>query len=84
MNQNKKLLVPLPWLLLDLAGGLFILWSGLEYFQVIHLIPTSLRFPHIEMIMMVFGLLLMMPYQVKLMLTISKRLMEVKAAQQRK
>lgn len=84
MKKNSTLLVSLPWLLLDFTGGILILWSGLEFFQIVHLIPDSLRFPHIEMVIMVFGFLLMMPYQVKLMMTISKRLMDAKATQQRK
>ena len=80
--MNKAtLLVPLPWLLLDMAGILLVMWGGFEYFDWIHWWPQAWHYPYYELLLMMIGFFMMTPYQVKLLMAVMRRIQEIKKAQ---
>ena len=81
MNKTK-LLVPLPWLTLDMFGILLVLWGGLEYFGWLQWWPETWRYPYYELLLMMTGFFMMIPYQVMLLMAVMRRIQEVKKAQQ--
>ena len=70
-------LVPMRWLLLDMVGACLI-FCGLEYFHVIQWWPQSWHYPYYELLMMMIGFFLMTPYQVMLLMAITKRMQNLK------
>ncbi|MDD2840979.1 MAG: hypothetical protein PHD18_01005 [Tolumonas sp.] len=77
MNKTK-LLVPLPWLLLDMAGILLVMWGGLEFFGWLHWWPQAWHYPYYELLLMMVGFFMMTPYQVLLLMAVMRRIQEVK------
>jgi hypothetical protein len=80
MNKTN-LLVPLPWLLLDIVGILVVMWGGLEYFGWIQLWPVAWHYPYYELLLMMVGFFLMTPYQIMLLMAVMRRIQEVKKTQ---
>jgi hypothetical protein len=79
MRMNKAtLLVPLPWLLLDMAGILLVMWGGFEYFGWLHWWPQAWHYPYYELLLMMIGFFMMTPYQVKLLMAVMRRIQDIK------
>lgn len=79
--KKQQLLVSLPWLLLDFAGILFVLFAGMEYMKWISIWPITWQFPYYELIIMMIGFFMMTPYQVLLLMAIMKRIQQIKKDQ---
>lgn len=80
MNKTK-LLVSLPWLLLDVAGILFVMWGGMEFFQWVQWWPQAWHYPYYELLLMMVGFFMMTPYQVLLLMAVMRRIQDVKRTQ---
>lgn len=77
MNKLNPL-VPMRWLLLDMVGACMIFWAALEYFHWVQWWPQSWHWPFYQLIMMMIGLFLMTPYQILLLMAITKRMQNLK------
>ncbi|TXH64597.1 MAG: hypothetical protein E6Q86_02605 [Tolumonas sp.] len=80
--RRTKLLVPLPWLILDMFGILLVMWGGTEYFGWIHLWPQAWQYPYYELLLMMVGFFMMTPYQILLLMAVMRRIQDVKKMQQ--
>lgn len=81
MNKQLKLLVPLPWLLLDMTGILLVMWGGMEFFKWVQWWPHAWHYPYYELLLMMIGFSLMTPYQVLLLMAVMRRMQEIKRVQ---
>ncbi len=76
-----KLLVSLPWLLLDIAGIFLVMWGGMEFFQWVQWWPLTWHYPYYELLLMMIGFFMMTPYQVLLLMAVMRRMQEIKKIQ---
>ena len=73
VDMNQPLKAPLPLLILDMIGSLLMLWGIVEHFGWLHLMPVAWQFPYYTPVLLVSGLLLIMPYQFKIVLEALRR-----------
>ena len=73
VDMNQPLKAPLPLLILDMIGSLLMLWGIVEHFGWLHLMPAAWQFPYYTPVLLVSGLLLIMPYQFKIVLEALRR-----------
>ena len=73
VDMNQPLKAPLPLLILDMIGSLLMLWGIVEHFGWLHLMPEAWQFPYYTPVLLVSGLLLIMPYQFKIVLEALRR-----------
>ena len=71
--MSQPLKAPLPLLILDILGSVLMLWGIIEHFESVQLMPEAWRFPFYTPVLLVSGLLLIMPYQFKIVLEALRR-----------
>ena len=71
--MSQPLKAPLPLLILDILGSVLMLWGIIEHFEIVQLMPEAWRFPFYTPVLLVSGLLLIMPYQFKIVLEALRR-----------
>ena len=71
--MSQPLKAPLPLLILDILGSVLMLWGIIEHFEIVQLMPEAWRIPFYTPALLVSGLLLIMPYQFKIVLEALRR-----------